>query len=86
LGEAVANKDKAGIALLITELAQSAPVIAGPLDNMSSEEEVLAAIRGAAFIRNFSNDDFEKLRHIGPVRNIIEEAIEKTFSTGLPVL
>lgn len=86
LGEAIVNKDKAGIALLITELAQSVPVVAGPLDNMSSTEEVLAAIRGAAFIRNLSSDDFEKLRHIGPVRNIIEEAIEKTFSTELPVL
>ncbi|GAV21633.1 uroporphyrinogen decarboxylase family protein [Carboxydothermus pertinax] len=86
LGEAVANKDKARIALLITELAQTAPVIAGPLDNVSSAEEVLAAIRGAAFIRSFSNEDFEILRQIGPVRNIIEEAIEKTFSTELPVL
>lgn len=86
LGRAVANKDKAGIALLITELAQSAPVIAGPMDNMSSAEEVLAAVRGAAFIRNLSNDDFEKLRQIGPVRNIIEEAMEKTLSTELPAL
>ncbi|ADL08279.1 uroporphyrinogen decarboxylase family protein [Thermosediminibacter oceani] len=84
LGEAVANKNKARIALLITELAQSAPVIAGPLDNMSSAEQVLAAIRGAAFIRNFSSDDFEKLRNIGPVRNIIEEAIEKTLLAEFP--
>lgn len=86
LGEAVANQDKAGIAFLITELVQSVPVIVGPMDNMSSAEEVLAAVRGAVFIRNLSDDGFEDLRRLGPVRSIIEEAIEKTLSRELPVL
>lgn len=83
LGRSVANRDKAGTALLITELAKSSPVIAGPMDNMSSAEEVLAAARGAAFIRNLSDDDFAKLRKIGPVRSVIEEAIDKTLSVDL---
>jgi len=83
LGIAVAKQDKARIALLITELAQSAPVIAGPMDSMSSADEVLAAFRGASFIRNISEDDFEKLRRLGPVRSIIERALEKTLSMEL---
>ncbi|GAB6174109.1 hypothetical protein JCM15765_35870 [Paradesulfitobacterium aromaticivorans] len=83
LGVAVAKQDKARIAFLITELAHSAPVIAGPMDNMSSADEVLAAVRGATFIRNFSDDDFEKLRRLGPVRSIIEGALEKTLSMEL---
>jgi len=86
LGEAVANRDKASVAYLITELAQSAPVIAGPVDNMSSAQEVLAAVRGAAFIRNLSDGGFEDLRRFGPVRSIIEEAIEKTLSGESPNL
>lgn len=86
LGRSVANRDKAGIALLITELAKSSPVIAGPMDNMSSTEEVLAAVRGAAFIRNLSDDDFEKLGKIGPVRSVIEDAIDKTLAKELPAL
>ena len=79
LGESVANQDKAGIARLITELAQSAPVIAGPVDNMSSAKEVLAAVRGAVFIKNISHDGFEELRRFGPVRSIIENALENTL-------
>lgn len=86
LGKAVANRDKARIASLITELAQSAPVIAGPMDNMSFAEEVLETVRGAAFIRNISEDAFENLRCLGPIRSVIEEAIEKTLSTELPAL
>lgn len=86
LGRSVANRDRAGIARLITELAKSSPVIAAPLDNLLSTEEVLATIYGAAFIRNLSDDDFEKIRNIGPVRSIIEEAIEKTLSKELPAV
>lgn len=86
LGRAIANGDKAGVALLITELAQSAPVIAGPIDNISSKDELEAVVRGAAFIRHLSNDDFESLRRLGPVRSIIETAIEKTLSQALPAL
>jgi len=86
LGRSVANRDRAGIARLITELANSSPVIAAPLDNLSSAEEVLAAVYGAAFIRNFSDDGFEKIRRIGPVRSIIEEATDKTLSEELPAV
>lgn len=86
LGRAVLQGDKAGIASLIAELAQSAPVIAGPRDNMSSAGEVLAAARGAAFIRNISRGGFEDLRRLGPVRSIIEEAVEKTLWEKPPSL
>ena len=56
------------------------------MDNMSSLEEVNDAIRGAAFIRNFSDDDFQTLRRLGPVRSIIEAAVEKTLEQTLPIL
>ncbi len=86
LGSSVANRDKAKIALLITELAKSSPVIAAPMDNLSAVEDVIAAIRGAAFIHNLSDDDFEKLCRIGPVRSVIEKALDKTLSMELPAL
>lgn len=84
LGEAVMNRDKAGVAYLVTELAQSAPAIAGPADSLSSAEEVRAAVRGAAFIRNLSGESFAALRRFGPVRGIIEEAMENTLTGESP--
>jgi hypothetical protein len=85
MGAAVAKQDKARIAFLITELAESAPVVAGPMDNLSSIEEVHNAARGAAFVRNLSDDDFDSLRRIGPIRGIIEAALEKTYLLGEPL-
>ncbi len=84
LGDAVIRKDMANVARLITELAQSAPVIAGPVDNLCNVAEVNAAVRGSAFIHNLSDDDFNRLRHLGPVRSIIEEAMNKTQSDLFP--
>ena len=43
LGTAVAKKDKAQVARLTTELAQSTPVVAGPGDSLSSTQQVLDA-------------------------------------------
>ncbi|MDQ7097105.1 uroporphyrinogen decarboxylase family protein [Desulfosporosinus sp. PR] len=83
LGEVVARQDRAGIAYFSTELAQSLPVIAAPVDSLSCEEEVMAAIRGAAFIKNLSAEGFDNLRRLGPVRSVIEEALEKTLSEEL---
>ncbi|AFM28034.1 uroporphyrinogen decarboxylase family protein [Desulfomonile tiedjei] len=84
LGAALEDQDKASIASLITELAHSVPVIAAPLDSLSSMEEVLDAVRGATLIRNLSHDDFDSFRNVGPIRSIIEEASRKTMSARLP--
>lgn len=86
LGAALAQRNRAGIALLATELAASAPVIAAPMDNLSTAEDVNAAVRGAAFVRHLSDDDFEQLRHYGPVRSIIESAMEETLSKEFDAL
>lgn len=86
LGEVLIKQDKAGIAYFITELAQSAPVIAAPVDSLSGADEVIAAARGAAFIKSFSDEDFMSIRRLGPVRSIIEKAIEKTLSEELPFI
>lgn len=81
LGQAITKGDLAVVARLITELAQSAPAIAGPSDSLSSVQEVQNAVRGAAFIRHISGHDFEQLRRIGPVRSIIESALKKTLAS-----
>jgi hypothetical protein len=80
LGAAIANRDTARVALLITELADSAPVIAGPIDSLSSGRQIADAARGASFVRCLSDEDFLRLGHIGPVRSVIEEALERTQS------
>lgn len=86
LGAALAQRNRAGIALLTTELAASAPVIAAPMDNLSTAEDVNAAVRGASFVRHLSDDDFEQLRRYGPVRSIIESAMEETLSKEVDAL
>ena len=86
LGTAVAKHDRAGVALLLTELANSAPAIAAPMDSMSSVNDVAAAVRGAALIRCLSDDDFDTLRRLGPVRSMIEAAMEETLSKDLSMV
>lgn len=81
LGAAIENQNLAEVAFLITELADSAPVIAGPADSLSSSKELFDAVRGTSFVRNLSDEDFEALRRLGPVRRIIERALEKTRSS-----
>lgn len=76
----------AEVASLITERAESAPVIAGPADSLSSSREISDAVRGASFVRNLSGDDFNALRRIGPVRSVIEKALERTWSSPPPAL
>lgn len=83
LGEAVANHDKASTAYLITELAQCAPVIAGPMDSLSSTRELLAAQTGASFIKQISDYNFQKIRRFGPVRDIIEQALGNAMDLSL---
>jgi hypothetical protein len=85
LGRYVETGDKAGIAMQLTELARSMPAIAAPMDSMSSDEEVLAASRGAEFIRNITADGFLQLQKIGPVRSVIENALQKTGGHDQPV-
>lgn len=81
LGAAIENRNPAAVASLITELADSSPVIAAPTDSLSSSKELSDAVRGASFVRNLNEEDFDALRRIGPVRSIIEKALERTRST-----
>ncbi len=81
LGAVVTVGDKAGAALLINELTQSAPVIAGPMDNLSSAKDVRNATIGADFIHNLSDDDFGRFRRLGSGHGIINTALEKTLQT-----
>lgn len=75
LGMAVTQGDKATTARLITEIAQSTPTIAAPLDSMATLEQVGAAKRGAAFIRFLGNEGFDQINRYGPVRMLIEKAM-----------
>ena len=86
LGTALENNDRAGVALLTSELVKSTPVVAGPLDNLSSLEEVTAVLRAITFIRNLSAEDFKILQKLGPVHSILKKATEKTLTQKLPGL
>lgn len=84
LGAAVANRDRAELAGIVDELARSAPVLAAPADSMSSGAELAAAVRGAAFVHSLSEEDFARLRKLGPVREVIEAAMEQANACELP--
>jgi hypothetical protein len=76
----------ASVAILATEVADSMPVIAAPLDNISLADDVEAARLGAEFLRQLSPDDVDVLARLGPVRSVLENAVASANETIAPVL
>ncbi|MEW2550084.1 uroporphyrinogen decarboxylase family protein [Streptomyces sp. NPDC047002] len=74
LGHALAKDDRRSIAVLTDELVRSAPVVAAPVDSLATEEELFAVARAAHFVRALTDDDIERLRRLGPVREVLDRA------------
>ena len=86
LGRVIDGGDPASVALFAMELASSTPAIAAPPGNLGTSEDLTAAVRGAAFVRALSAADLAALRRFGPVREVIERAIEAAVAAVLPAL
>lgn len=84
LGHAVSAGNMASVAILTTEIIDSMPVIAAPMDNMTSSAEVDAARRGAEFLRLLSPDDVAAIGRFGPVRAILEQCVAQARAAELP--
>lgn len=84
LGHAVNAGNMASVAILTTEIIDCAPVIAAPMDNITSGEDVDAARRGAEFLRLLSPDDVAAISRFGPVKTIIEPSVAQAQQITLP--
>lgn len=84
LGKAVGAGNMASVALLTTEIIDCMPVIAAPMDNITSAEDVEAARRGAEFLRLLSPDDVAAIGRFGPVKDIIEPCVAQARAIELP--
>lgn len=84
LGHAVNAGNMASVAILTTEIIDCAPVIAAPMDNLTSSEEVEVARRGAEFLRLLSPDDVAAIARFGPVRAILEQCVGHARAAELP--
>jgi hypothetical protein len=74
LGAALAANDRRSIAILTDELVRSAPVIAAPVDSLATEDELIETACAAAFVHALSADDVDRLRQLGPVGSILDQA------------
>lgn len=86
LGKAVSARNMASVALLTTEIIDCMPVIAAPMDNITSAEDVEAVRRGAEFLRLLSPDDVAAIGRFGPVKAILEPCVAQARSIELPDL
>jgi hypothetical protein len=75
LGRAIRVEDMKSTAILATELAQCAPAIAAPIDNLSNRDQVAECRVAAAFVHALDADQWERLRRFGPVKSILAHGI-----------
>jgi hypothetical protein len=80
LGQALREGNKASVAQLVMEIVNSAPVVAAPLDNLSTAEEVSNAQLGAECMRQLAPDDVYRLRRYGPVRSVLEDLMPRAMA------
>jgi Uroporphyrinogen decarboxylase (URO-D) len=76
LGRAIDEGNRASVALLVTEFATSGPAVAAPIDSLSNPDDIDAVARGAALLHSLCPEDIDTLREIGPVRSIIDQALQ----------
>lgn len=86
LGRSVQSQNMASVAILASEIADCAPVIAAPMDNISVAEDIEAARIGAEFLRHLTPDDVSDLARLGPVRSILEHAVARANEALVPDL
>lgn len=80
LGQSIRCQKMASVGILACELAESAPVIAAPNDVVSTPEALADLALAVAFIRGLSDQEFDDLRTLGPVRTILERGVESALS------
>lgn len=83
-GQALERGDMKSVAILSTELAACAPAVAAPMDSLSSQEELLACRRAAAFVHALDGDDWGRLRRFGAVSSILQHGM--AAAAALPPL
>ena len=71
LGRALRSGDLKSIAILATELAQCAPAVAAPIDNLSSRDQIFDCRRAAAFVHALDPDQWQQLRRFGAVKSVL---------------
>nr|CBJ55926.1 putative methyltransferase [Hyphomicrobium sp. AT3] len=86
LGRSVRSETMASVAILATEIADSMPTIAAPLDNISLADDVESARLGAEFLRQLTPDDVDDLARLGPIRSVLETAVASAKATIAPAL
>jgi hypothetical protein len=75
LGRALRLGDMKSIAVLATELAQCAPAVAAPIDNLPSRDQVLDCRIAAAFVHALDPDQWQRLRRFGPVKSVLAQGM-----------
>lgn len=83
LGEAVRKRDIRSVGLLITELVDSMPAVAAPLDSLTMPKDIEGARLGAVFLRQLAPDDVAAVARLGPVKSIIEHAVSRALDFDL---
>jgi len=86
LGNAVALGDRAAVARYAKELVDSSPAIAAPIDNVDSYPRLLAAARGASFVRALTPDLVDRIGRSSNITEAIEVPCQRSSSAPTPVL
>lgn len=86
LGRAVRGGDMASVALLTTEIVDSMPAIAAPMDNMYAAQDVEDVQLAACFLHELSPEDIDSMARLGPVHSILDNAVSKARRANLPEL
>lgn len=83
LGRAVRCGNLASVALLTSEIVDSMPMIAAPVDSLSTSTDIDNAQLAAQFLRELAPDDIAAMAQLGPIRSVIESAVHKARAAEL---
>ena len=86
LGQALSDGNLASIALLTSELANSSPIIAAPLDAIAEPKALVAATLAASYLRALGADGFVTVARLGPVRDLINSAMKSAVEPPMTPL
>ena len=76
LGQAARDGDRALLASLAEQIADSLPAVMAPSDYINTRGDLDDAIRGAAMLRSLEVDDLESLERIGPSKGLIQKMLD----------
>lgn len=84
LGRGARTGNMASVALLVSEIIDSMPAIAAPMDNLHTAVDVEDAQMGAQILHELAPDDIAAVARLGPVRGIVENAVRRAQAAELP--